>query len=94
MYTMATLLEGVVTEGRLIYEVKQVYIHIPAEQSAARFELKIAGVVRIITKVCGLYQYVAHYIVYRYIYIYIIIIVPQCVRAGLHSTINQRTHDS
>ena len=48
---MATLLEGVVQDGKVEYEVKQVYIHIPAEKSAAKFELKIAGIIRIITKV-------------------------------------------
>lgn len=43
--------QGNVTMGKLVCEVKQVFIHIPAEQSAAGFELKIAGLVRIVTKV-------------------------------------------
>lgn len=37
--------------GIVVYEVNEVYIYIPAELSAAGFELKIAGCVRIIDKV-------------------------------------------
>ena len=37
--------------GSLVYEVNEVYVYIPAELSAAGFELKIAGSVRIIDKV-------------------------------------------
>lgn len=43
---------GNIGNAKLVCEVKQVFIHIPAEQSAAGFELKIAGLVRITTKVC------------------------------------------
>lgn len=45
---MATLLPE---DGKVVHEVKQVFIHIPAEQSAARFELKIAGLIKVLTKV-------------------------------------------
>ena len=38
-------------EGILVYEVDEVYIYIPAELSAAGFELKIGGSVRITDKV-------------------------------------------
>jgi len=37
--------------GSLVYEVKEVYIYIPAELSAARVELKISGSVVIVNKV-------------------------------------------
>ncbi len=37
--------------GIVVYEVKEVYIYIPAELSAAGFELKIAGCVSITDKV-------------------------------------------
>lgn len=37
-------------DGVLVYEVKQVYIYIPSELSATGFELKIAGLVRIVKK--------------------------------------------
>ncbi len=37
--------------GVVVYEVHEVYIYIPAELSAAGFELKICGVVRITDKV-------------------------------------------
>ena len=40
-------------DGVLVYEVKQVYIYIPSELSATGFELKIAGLVRIVKKVGG-----------------------------------------
>ncbi len=43
--------------GVVVYEVYEVYVYIPAELSAAGFELKIGGVVRITDKVqhdgCG-----------------------------------------
>ena len=42
-------------DGVLVYEVKQVYIYIPSELSATGFELKIAGLVRIVRKVGGVY---------------------------------------
>lgn len=38
--------------GVVVYEVGEVYVYIPAEQSAAGFELKISGTVRITDKVC------------------------------------------
>ena len=37
--------------GVVVHEVEEVYIYIPAEISAAGFELKIAGVVRVEDKV-------------------------------------------
>ena len=37
--------------GSLVYEVKEVYIYIPAEFSAARVELKISGSVVVVNKV-------------------------------------------
>ena len=37
--------------GIVVHEVEEVYIYIPAEISAAGFELKIAGVVRVEDKV-------------------------------------------
>ena len=37
--------------GIVVYEVNEVYLYIPAELCAAGFELKIAGVVRIVDKV-------------------------------------------
>ena len=44
--------------GVVVYEVHEVYVHIPAELSAAGFELKIGGIVRITDRVrisgCGL----------------------------------------
>ena len=44
---------GGVSDGRevLVYRVDEVYIYIPAELSAAGFELKIAGSVKIADKV-------------------------------------------
>ncbi len=39
--------------GIVVYEVNEVYVYIPAELSAAGFELKIAGCVRITDKVSG-----------------------------------------
>ena len=36
----------------IAFQVNEVYIYIPAELSAAGFELKIAGSVRISEKVC------------------------------------------
>ena len=36
--------------GIVVYEVNEVYVYIPAELSAAGFELKIAGCVRIADK--------------------------------------------
>ncbi len=47
--------------GVVVYEVYEVYVYIPAELSAAGFELKIGGVVRITDKVqhdgCGWIQH-------------------------------------
>ena len=40
------------TKGIVVYTVNEVYIYIPAEHSAAGFELKIAGSVKITDKVC------------------------------------------
>ena len=39
-------------KGVVVYEVHEVYVYIPAELSAAGFELKISGTVRITDKVC------------------------------------------
>lgn len=49
--TMATM--DVKESQKLVttFEVKSVYIYIPAELSATGFELKISGVVRILRKV-------------------------------------------
>ena len=64
--------EDVVDDGRMVFEVKQVYIHIPAELSATKFELKISGVVRIIKKVCLVLLYIhIHIHIYIYICMYI-----------------------
>ena len=41
-------------KGIVVHEVGEVYIYIPAELSAAGFELKIAGSVRVIDKVSEL----------------------------------------
>ena len=38
-------------EYSVVYKVDEVYIHIPAEQSAAAFELQIAGTVKLAEKV-------------------------------------------
>ena len=47
----ATGSEGASMDGKVVYEVKQVFIHIPPEQSATRFELKISGSAKVMTKV-------------------------------------------
>ena len=36
---------------RIVYEVRQVFLYIPSELSATGFELKIAGVVKVVKKV-------------------------------------------
>lgn len=39
--------------GVVVYEVHEVYVYIPPELSAAGFELKIGGVIRITDRVCA-----------------------------------------
>lgn len=51
MSTTISQVEATNSQGERIYEVKQVYICIPAELSATGFELKIGGLVRIVRKV-------------------------------------------
>lgn len=43
----------VVSIDMATYEVDEVYLHIPAELSAANVELKIKGAVRLVDKVCA-----------------------------------------
>ena len=57
-----------VTATSTVHEVAEVYVYIPPELSAAGVELKLAGSVRIVNKVCLRLMYIIYtqYVYRRY----------------------------